>query len=87
MPHPGPRRPSRSERQALTVDVLITTRSAADLFFDVVIVGLLPWSVGRMLRARGARERALRERAERLDAERELRVRDGGTRGAHPDRP
>ena len=59
----------------LTVDVLITTRSAADLFFDVVIVGLLPWSMGRMLRARSARERALRESAERLDSERELRVR------------
>ena len=59
----------------LALDVLITTRSAADLFFDVVVIALLPWSMGQMLRARAARERAHRESAERLDSERELRAR------------
>ena len=59
----------------LAFDVLITTQSGADLFFDAIIVGLLPWSAGQMVRARGARERAHRESAERLDAERDLRAR------------
>ena len=59
----------------LAADVLITTRSAADLFFDVAIIALLPWATGQMSRERGARERAHRERAERLDSERELRAR------------
>lgn len=39
------------------------------------MVAVLPWTVGRILRERGARERAQRERAERLDGERELRER------------
>ena len=64
----------------LSLDVLITTRSAADLFFDVVIVVLLPWSMGQMLRRRGAHERVQRESAERLDAERELRARTAAHR-------
>jgi signal transduction histidine kinase len=59
----------------LALDVAITTQSAADLFFDAVIIGLLPWAAGQMARARAARERAHRERAERLDSERELRAR------------
>jgi signal transduction histidine kinase len=36
----------------------------------------MPWAVGRMLRARAAREQAHRELAERLDAERELLARE-----------
>jgi signal transduction histidine kinase len=59
----------------LAVDVLITTRSSADLFFDAVIIGLLPWGAGQMSRRRGGVERAHRERAERFDSERELRAR------------
>ncbi len=58
----------------LAVDVAITTRAADDLFFDVVVVALLPWAVGQMATARGRRERLHREQAERLDSERELRA-------------
>ena len=60
----------------LAVNVAITTRASDDLFFDLVVVGLMPWAVGRMLRARAAREHAHRELAERLDAERELLARE-----------
>ena len=60
----------------LAVNVAITTRASDDLFFDVVVVGLMPWAVGRMLRTRAAREHAHRELAERLDAERELLARE-----------
>jgi signal transduction histidine kinase len=59
----------------LAVDVVITTRSSADLFFDAVIIGLAPWAAGRMSRGRAELARAHRERAERLDSERELRAR------------
>jgi signal transduction histidine kinase len=59
----------------LCVDVLITTATLPALFFDGVMIGLLPWAAGRLLRERGARERASRERAERLDGEREQRAR------------
>jgi signal transduction histidine kinase len=58
----------------LSIDVLITTRAAGDLFFDVVIIALLPWVAGRTARKRGARESSERESAEQLDAERELRA-------------
>lgn len=58
----------------LWIDVLLTTRAPADLFFDGIMIALLPWAVGRMLRERGARERAHRELAERIDAEREQRA-------------
>jgi signal transduction histidine kinase len=60
---------------ALAIDVLITTRSAADLFFSTVVIGLLPWAAGQMTRASGALARSHRESAERLDSERELRAR------------
>ncbi|HEY1479189.1 MAG TPA: sensor histidine kinase [Gaiellales bacterium] len=58
----------------LGLDVLLTSRSAADLFFDAVIVGLLPWTTGQMARARASRERLHRAQVERIDAERELRA-------------
>lgn len=58
----------------LAIDVLITTRAAGDLFFDVIIVALLPWVAGRAARLRGVRESAERESAEQLDAQRELRA-------------
>ena len=51
-----------------------------------IMLGLLPWTVGRMLRERGARESAYRESAERLDAEREQRARAAASasgRGSH----
>jgi signal transduction histidine kinase len=60
---------------ALAIDVLITTRSAADLFFSTVVIGLLPWAAGQMTRASGALGRSHRELAERLDSERDLRAR------------
>jgi signal transduction histidine kinase len=58
----------------LAVDVAITTRAADDLFFDVVVIALLPWAVGQMATARARRELLHREQAERLDSERELRT-------------
>ncbi len=60
----------------LALNVAITTGASDDLFFDLVVVGLMPWAVGRMLRARATREQADRELAERLDAERELLARE-----------
>jgi signal transduction histidine kinase len=58
----------------LWIDVLITTPTFAEFFFTGVVLGLLPWTVGRILRERGARESASRESAEQLDAEREQRA-------------
>jgi signal transduction histidine kinase len=60
----------------MALNVATTTRAGDDLFFGVVVVALMPWVVGRMLRARAVRERAHRELAERLDAERELRAQE-----------
>ena len=40
-----------------------------------VVIGVLPWFVGRMMRERSARSRAPGERAERLDAEHEMHAR------------
>jgi signal transduction histidine kinase len=58
----------------LAVDVLIGTGAFSDLLFGGVMIAVLPWAVGRMLRERAVRERAHRERAERLDGEREWRA-------------
>ncbi|MDX6620212.1 MAG: hypothetical protein QOK36_2598 [Gaiellales bacterium] len=60
---------------ALATDVMITTRSAADLFFSTVVIGLLPWAAGQRARRSGALGRAHRESAERLDSGRDLRAR------------
>jgi signal transduction histidine kinase len=57
-----------------SIDVLITSGRLSDLFFTMVMLVLLPWAVGRMLRERGIRERMHRQRAEQLDAEREQRA-------------
>ena len=59
----------------LFVDVLLTRPTFAEFFFTGLMLCLLPWTVGRILRERGARESAHRESAERLDAEREQRAR------------
>jgi signal transduction histidine kinase len=59
----------------LFLDVLSTRPSFAEFFFTGIMLCLLPWTVGRILRERGARESAHRESAERLDAEREQRAR------------
>lgn len=59
----------------LFLDVLFTRPSFAEFFFTGIMLCLLPWTVGRILRERGAREHAQRESAERLDAEREQRAR------------
>jgi signal transduction histidine kinase len=58
----------------LLVDVLFTRQSFAEFFFTAILLCLLPWTVGRILRERGARESAHRESAERLDVEREQRA-------------
>jgi hypothetical protein len=55
----------------LFVDVLFTRPSFAEFFFTGLMLCLLPWTVGRILRERAYRERAYRESAERLDGERE----------------
>lgn len=60
---------------ALALDVALTSRAADDLFFNVVVVGLMPWGVGVMRRTQGLAEDTHRELAERLDAEREVRAR------------
>ena len=57
-----------------SLDVLITTATFSDLFFTTIMLVLVPWSVGRVLRERRAREHAHRERGELLDSERERRV-------------
>jgi signal transduction histidine kinase len=49
-------------------------KAASDLLASELLVVLLPYALGRMVRARAARERADREQAERLDAGRELTV-------------
>jgi signal transduction histidine kinase len=59
----------------LLVDVLITRPTFAEFFFTGLMLCLLPWTVGRILRERVARESAYRESAERLDAGREQRAR------------
>jgi signal transduction histidine kinase len=59
----------------LFLDVLFTRPSFAEFFFTGIMLCLLPWTVGRVMRERGARESAQRESAERLDAEREQRAR------------
>lgn len=59
----------------LFVDVLTTRPTFAEFFFTGLMLCLLPWTVGRILRERVAHESAHRESAERLDAEREQRAR------------
>ncbi|HTB71409.1 MAG TPA: sensor histidine kinase [Solirubrobacteraceae bacterium] len=59
----------------LFLDLLFVAPSFAEFFFTEIMLCLLPWTVGRIVRERGERESAQRERAERLDAEREQRVR------------
>ncbi len=58
----------------LWIDVLITRPTFSEFFFTGLMLGVLPWTVGRILRERGTRESAYRESAERLDAEREQRA-------------
>jgi signal transduction histidine kinase len=56
-----------------SVDALIAGGHQASSLPATEILGLLvPYTVGRVVRARAARERAYRERAERLDAGRDL---------------
>ena len=59
----------------LCVDVLTTRPTFSEFFFTGLMLCLLPWTVGRIMRERGARESAYRESAERLDGEREQRAR------------
>ena len=59
----------------LWVDVLITRPTFSEFFFTGLMLCLLPWTVGRILRERGARELSTVKRAERLDGEREQRAR------------
>jgi signal transduction histidine kinase len=59
----------------LWLDLLYTRPAFSEFFFTGLLLCVLPWTVGRILRERGARERASRESAERLDAEREQRTR------------
>jgi signal transduction histidine kinase len=47
----------------------------ANLIWDVAIIGLLPWFIGRMMRERAAHGRAARRRAELLDSQREYHAR------------
>ncbi len=58
----------------LFLDLLFIAPSFAEFFFTGIMLCLLPWTVGRIMRERGARESAQRESAERLDAEREQRA-------------
>jgi signal transduction histidine kinase len=58
---------------------LIRPTAFADVFFPIIFLLLLPWSVGRMLRRHDRRERAQRARVERLDAEREQSVRSAAS--------
>jgi signal transduction histidine kinase len=68
---------------ALAFGLTLTTQTAfstgdlvvANLLWDDLVIGLLPWFLGRMMRDRSAQMRAHRERAERLDAEREMHMR------------
>ena len=55
-------------------DTAIAGEPVANMLFAAIVLLLLPWLAGRMLRERGARERAQRERAERLDAGRERQL-------------
>jgi len=73
--------PARRARAALGLgamvlflDVLATRPTFSEFFFTGLMLCLLPWTVGRILRERGARESAYREQAERLDGEREQRA-------------
>ena len=59
----------------LWLDDIVTGAALSEFLFDGVILGLVPWATGRMVRERSARERAHRESAERLDSEREQRAR------------
>lgn len=58
----------------LFLDLLFVAPSFGEFFFTGIMLCLLPWTVGRIVRERGARESAERESAERLDAERERRA-------------
>jgi signal transduction histidine kinase len=58
----------------LLPQVLLTPHVVSDLFFEPVILALLPWLSGRWLRDRADRARRFRELSERLDAEREQRA-------------
>ncbi|HEV2953263.1 MAG TPA: sensor histidine kinase [Candidatus Dormibacteraeota bacterium] len=55
-----------------TVEALESSTVLANLFFDNLLIAVLPWVSGRMARRKAERERAGREEAERVDAEREL---------------
>ncbi len=59
----------------LALNVAFTSRAAADVFFSVVVVGVLPWALGWTLRRRARTAQAHRALAEQLDAERDLRAR------------
>ena len=59
----------------MSADVLVDGGGLSGLFFNGIMLTVLPWTVGRMLRERAARERALRELAEQLDAGREQSAR------------
>jgi signal transduction histidine kinase len=74
--------PGRRTWLALAMGLFIFTVNAvsagtlvvANLFFDDIVVGLLPWMFGRVSRERAARAVASRRQAEALDATRELHV-------------
>jgi signal transduction histidine kinase len=55
----------------MTIIAITSGQVAANLLWDVGIIAVLPWVVGRWMRERSARARASRARAERLDAEHE----------------
>ncbi len=74
--------PERRSRLALAVGVagvwaddLITSAAFSEYLFDGVMLVLLPWATGRMLRERRVREETYRRSAERLDAQKEQRAR------------
>jgi MYXO-CTERM domain-containing protein len=55
----------------LLPQILLTPHAVSDLFFEPVIMALLPWLCGRWVRERIDRAHQFRELSERLDTERE----------------
>ena len=56
------------------VNDVVTPGNASTLPFGLLFVGVLPYVLGRMMRARAERAAAQRSEAERIDAERDIRA-------------
>ena len=56
------------------VNDVVTPGKASTLPFGLLFVGVLPYVLGRMMRARAERAAAQRSEAERIDAERDIRA-------------